>query len=292
MPGLGWWLGAAVVAGLLVPLAPALRRRAVMRTAAKVAQAAYPAVPGSDWPSLYARLSARYVGARVGAAVAVAATLVLIATTSGLPDPFVVVGFVAVSAGQSFGALVGNLVGARHLPAVGSPVAAMTPRELRGYLPPREALLARVVPWVSALGVAVELLWWVDARDGAALAAAGVCAMCTVAALAAGRLAKRTLHKAMPVSTDGGLVWAEVLRAMLLRDAYAGLGAVAATGTGLAAILALSAPAAPDAVPGWVRVASVVLLAAAIGASTVLGWASMEDNHHRWARAHVPAAVA
>jgi hypothetical protein len=261
-----------------------------MRTAASVARAAHPAVPGADWPALYARLSARQLGARVGAAVAVGAALVFITVTSDLPDPFMMVGFLAVSAGQSFGALIGSLVGARRV-AVRSPLASLSPRELRRYLTPLEAALSRGVPWVCAAGVVVGVLWWVERGEAAALAAAAVSAACLVTCLAADQLAGRTLRRAMPVSTDGGLVWAEVLRATLLRDAYGGLGSVAAMGTGLAMVLATSAAAVPDATPGWARVLSVGLLVTGMGLSAVLGLVSMSDSQHRWAVAHMPTVA-
>ncbi|NNM45887.1 hypothetical protein [Knoellia koreensis] len=290
MSAVGWWLGAAVLAGLLLPLAPVLRRRAVMRAATRVARATQPAEPGADWPALYARLSARQLGAQVGGAVAGAAALVLVAAASDLPDPFVMVGFVAVSAGQSFGALIGNLVGARRV-AVASPVASLSPRELRRYLTPLEAFLSRVVPWVCAASVVVGVLWWAERREAAALAAAAVSAACLITCLAADQLAGRTLRGAMPVSTDGGLVWAEVLRATLLRDAYAGLGSVAAMGTGLAMMLAISSTAVPDAIPGWVRIPSVGLVVMGLGLSALLGLVSMSDSQHRWAMEHVQAVA-
>jgi hypothetical protein len=275
---------AAVIVGAFpIPLVPALRRRAVMREATKVARAAYPAEPGSDWPVLYTRLASRDRGSRIGALVFVGA-VVAIVLAADLPEPFVVLGFVMVSTGQSVGALVGHLLGVHRSDAVAR-VAALRQRRLGQYLLPLEARLCRAVLVVPLAGVALGTAWWlVEPRAaGSAGGVLGASLVCLVLVVLSAPLALRTLQTSTPVTTDGGLLWGELLRATLLRDAYAGIRGVAACGT----VIALFVVVFSGQGPRWFIIVAVSTMVVAVGLTSVLGLVSSADSMHAWARGHV-----
>ncbi len=66
------FVGLALVVGGM-PLLPPLRRRRVMQEAEKIARSVTYADSSADWPALYRRISARYVGGQVGYAVGLVA---------------------------------------------------------------------------------------------------------------------------------------------------------------------------------------------------------------------------
>ena len=195
-------------------------------------------MPG--WPS--ASLGAK-VGALTGALV-----VGLLVVTTDLPEPFVVMGFVLVSTGQSLGALAGHLIAVRRAVAVAR-VASLQQRELRQYLLPLEARLSRAVLVIPLAGVALGGAWWFT-EPGASTApgVVGVSAGCLILVLASASLAVRTLQTSTRVTTEGGLLWGELLRAILLRDAYAGLRGLAASGVALCLLVATAGGRCPSMV--------------------------------------------
>lgn len=281
-------IASLVVAASAVPLLPVLHRRAVMREATKVARAAYPAEPGTDWPALYGRLASRELGASLGCFSAVTAMVILFLTTA-TPEPLAVLGFVVVSVGRSVGALVGHLL-AVHRSVAAARVATLRHRDVRHYLLPLEARLSRAAVVIPLAGTTLGAAWWFSGSDASSAAAVvGASAVCLVLVIASAPLAARTLRTGTRVTTEGGLLWAELLRATLLRDAYAGIRGFAATGTALALFVVVFAG---QGLPRWFIVGAFATMGAAVGLTAALGLVSSADSLHAWARERVLPEVA
>ena len=163
-------------------------------------------------------------------------------------------------------------------------------RELVDYLAPIELWLARsaaVVPIaVAALAVAALVG---EPGDPAGLWVTVVCVLCLAVNLLAEPLARWTLLAPTGVSTPGGLVWAEVLRARMLRDIVSACTVAAVAAPSLAlwtALLRFDRPAAWW-LPGCWGIAGV---AGAISLGRF--WFDVTDSSFQWARGHAVPKVA
>lgn len=280
---------AAVVAG--VALVPSVRRGAVQREAAKVARAAYPAQPDDDWPALWTRLDRRYVSSWLGSSVGfvvVGLTLpAMSAETTAATGTFF--GLLTVSAGRTMGTIAGHLRDLGHRP--GMRWVVLHRRELRDYLVPAEAVLLRLAPAVplSAIvfGVALSSGEAVSRTHALGIAAGG--AMGLALGLLAVPLARRTLTAPADATTAGGLVWAELLRAMTLRDVCAGTWSLAAAGAGLPVLVLFTEGGEVDP---WVIVPGVAICLSAATMVCGLAWVAASDINHQWARRHALAGGA
>lgn len=89
------------------------------------------------------------------------------------------------------------------------------------------------------------------------------------------------------MTSEGGVVWAEVLRAMTLREVAAASGTVTAMAPAMTLFAAVTRFDRPDAwwVPGCLLVMALAgLLCIAIA---LVGYG---DSHHDWARQHLQVA--
>lgn len=248
-------LGVGLVT-LAYRLTPGRMLRALDRETRKVHRAVAGAPPGQDWPLLYARLRSREVGLVVGMSVSFPTYLVLCSRG----DAWLGLGLVALFLPMSVGALIGHLWSLRGRPSVPR-VVSLHRRELVDYLAPVELWLSRCAAVVPVAVAALALAAWLgEPRDPAGLAVTAVCAACLVIGLLAEPLARWTLLAATGVSTPGGLVWAEVLRAKMLRDIMSACSLAAVAGPGLALQTALLRFDRPDAwwLPGCWLVSGLV----------------------------------
>jgi hypothetical protein len=278
-------LGVGLVT-LAYRLTPWRMLRALDRESGKVHRAVAGTPPGPDWPLLYARLRSREIGLVVGMSVGFPAYMALCT----LGDLWLGLGLVALGLPTAVGALVGHLWSLRRR-SDAPRVVSLHRRELVDYLAPVELWLSRcaaVVPLaVAALGLAA---WVAEPRaDPVGLAVTAVCAVCLPVSLLAEPLARRTLLAPTGVSTPGGLVWAEVLRAKMLRDIVSACSLLAVAGPGLALATAVTRFDRPDAwwLPGcW--------LVAGLAGVIVLGrfWFDVIDSGYQWARGHAVPGVA
>ena len=273
------------LATLVYRLRPTSLRRALDRQARTVLGAAAGTPPGADWPVLYARLRSRELGLVVGLSVGMPSYFALCSRG----DAWIGLGLAALFLPTSVGALVGHLRSLRR--GSDTPrVVSLHRRELVDYLAPVELWVSRcavVVP-LSVAALAIAALVGAP-RDSAALAVLATCALGLVVSLLAEPLARRTLLAPTGVSTRGGLVWAEVLRAKMLRDIVTACSLTAVVGPGLMLLNAVLRFERPDAwwLPGCWLVAGL-----AVAVSAVRFWFDVTDSSFQWARGHAAPEVA
>ena len=92
------------------------------------------------------------------------------------------------------------------------------------------------------------------------------------------------------MTTAGGLAWAEVLRAVMLRDGYAGLWSMGTLVVGAATFLMLTTLAGGTHVGEAGRCGSSSWLRA--WSTSGQAWWSIRDSNHQWAREHAVSGVA
>ncbi|WP_457253733.1 hypothetical protein [Pedococcus sp. P5_B7] len=270
---------------------PSVRRGAVQREAVKVAKAAYPAEPGEDWPALWTRLNRRYlstwIGASVGLAVVLAAFAAFSAETIAAGASYF--GILTLCACRTIGTIVGHLRSLRLRPGAAR-LVTLHRRELRDYLLPGEAVLLRLAPAVplAAIVYGVALAGVEAASPTLWLGIVGGGVMGLGVGLLAVPLARRTLAAPADATTAGGLVWAEVLRAMSLRDICAGMWSLAATGAGLPLIPLLTDARGSER---WVIAPAAGIGVAAATVVCGLAWVAASDINHQWARRHALEGV-
>lgn len=285
----------AVFAGMVlvavgIQLLPASRLSSNMRAAERVARAAAPAQAGEDWPSLYARLDGRHIGRALGSGVGMAAAgLAFLVAGDEFPDGLTPFAIVLFSSGSTIGALLGHLWKVRSSVAT-TRLVSLRRRELRDYLTPTELRLVQVSVLVPVLAVALGVMTTVQGGSERSLGylqiASGLLAL--VVGLVARPLGRWSLTSATDVSTAGGLVWAEMLRGVLLRDVVSGLWGVATIASGAVPVFAWASGDQPAAVD--VLGAVVVVLAMVVNLG--FGWVSLRDTNFRWARQHAVDGVA
>lgn len=277
-------MSAIGLAGLCVAVRPRAVRRRVERRVRQVERATGVVAPTEDWPTLHARLRSREIGWAFGA-FGVLPLVGLLQLLWPELDPLSAVWLVAAC--PTAGTMVGHLSPVGRRPR--SPRAAERPaRRLRDYLTPAELGLTGLA---GVVALAAGVLGW--AAAGRAPEAGGGWVMAAgAAALAIGLLfvppSRRVLTAPTGMTTRDGVAWAEVMRAMMLRDiAGAGWMACLVVPT-LAVWSALTAPEQAAAVwePGaW---AMLVLALLVLGG---LSWAGLRDNRYRWAQEHVRAGT-
>ena len=282
-----WWLVMAVVgtAVALVPCHPRFRHSAIMSEARAIAVEAYPATPGEDWPSLWSRLSARKLGERLATAVGVPVYIFAVArwdlTADGLLYPLALM--LLYTAGVA-GAAVGHLVALRRQttsPALGS----LQARVLGSYLRPVDRRL-----WVAAsltstaagvIGVAAVVEGTTTVGWGVAVTGGTALALC----LAARPVSAQILQSPARVTTEGGRVWAELLRGLVLRDVHQGFCLFALVGIVISTMPLLDGFSVPG-LPGWLRAAALALIVASGCVMAVFGVVSWRVRTLRWTKGH------
>jgi hypothetical protein len=273
------------LATLVVRLLPASMRRSLDREARRVHGGVAGASPGPDWPVLYARLRSREIGLVIGLSVGFPAYFLL----ASLGDAWLAPGIAALILPASVGALVGHLRSLRGRPGVPR-VVSLHRRELVDYLAPSELWLARCAAAVPVAVAALAVAAWTDdPGDPAGPAVLSVCAFSLVVSLLAQPLARRTLLAPTGVSTPGGLVWAEVLRARMLRDIVSTCTVTAVATPGLALMSAVLRYDRPD---GW-WLPGCWLVAGLVGVLSLgRAWFDITDSGFDWARGHAVPEVA
>lgn len=278
----------AVLVAVAIQLLPNVREGAVMKVAARVGKAAAPAQPGDDWPSLYARLESRDVGNTVGnAAGLLTCGLVFVVAGSRLGDVVFPLVLLIASSFTTIGALLGHLWKVRS--SSGQPrLVSLHRREVSDYLTPRELELVRLCVVVPVLALAFGVVMVVQDPDvwvGAVLA--GCAALALGIGLLVRPLAQWSLTAPSGVVTPGGLVWAEMLRGILLRDVVSGLWGVVTVASGAVPVfgwMTKDLPPAADAL-------GAVVVGLAVVANLGFAWVSWRDTNHRWARQHAVGGV-
>ena len=280
---IGLGMGLATLAYRLLPWT---LRRALDREARQVQHAAAGAPPGSDWPLLYARLRSREIGLVVGMSVGFPAYMALCT----LGDVWAGLALVALFLPTSVGALIGHLWSLRGGPDAPR-VVSLHRRELADYLAPAELWLSRCAVLVPVAVAALAFAAW--AREApptpVGLAVTAACVVALGVGLLAEPLARWTLLSATGVSTPGGLVWAEVLRAKMLRDIVSACSSTAVIGPAIALMLVVGQVDRPEGwwLPGcW--------LVGGLAGALLLGrfWFDIADSSYQRARVRAAPEVA
>ena len=280
---IGLGMGLATLAYRLLPWT---LRWALAREAREMQHAAAGAPPGSDWPQLYGRLRSREIGLVFG----MSAGFPVYTALCTLGDAWMGLGLVALLLPTSVGALVGHLWSLRRGSAAPR-VVSLHRRELVDYLAPAELWLSRCAVLVPVAVAALGLAAWAGEprADPLGLAVAAVCAVCLAVALLAEPLARWTLLSPTGVSTPGGLVWAEVLRAKMLRDIVSACSLTAVTGPALAL---LGAVGQFDRADGWWLPGCWLVGGLAVAIFLGRFWFDITDSSFQRARAHAAPEVA
>ena len=277
--------GAGLVA-MCICLAPPILRRRVESEARRIDRAAGTIAPSDDWPTLYARLRAREIGGAVGYSVSL--PLGALVWEQGPPMSGVAALLVYATL-PAVGAMVGHAWSMGLKPGLVR-VAELRDRRLGDYLTPAErgwTLLAAAVPLAG-----VGLGWSSAAQPDGNVAGVTVAAV-SAAALGVGLLSvplvRRVLETPPGTSTGGGVVWAEVLRAVMLRDIVSGCWTAAVIVPALALWYAVTDS---ESSGSWWGPGCYATIGLAVVVLAALGWAGIRDYRHRWARRHVQVGVA
>ena len=260
-----------------------LRQRAATADIQRLQRLAGLPDPGSDRAALESRLLQRQSGRILG----IAALLVVLGSVVswlGTAMPWIAL---AVPIGAAFGAGFGQI----H--RMGSPsgprVAQLRQRSLGDYVPAAERWLARAAgstPGLGILAIGAAVISDAPVAPGA-LAGAGVLGLAIAASLLIRASVARVLAAPVEFGSPGGLAWAEVLRAQMVRDLL-GSGALLATGSTVGVLWWLNQRAVAPTALGGVSLGIAILAASLLVA---LFLANLADSRFAWVRSHALADV-
>jgi hypothetical protein len=269
----------------LVLCHPRFRHSAIMSEARAIAAEAYPATPGEDWPSLWSRLSARKLGERLAPAVGIPVYVFAVAHWNLMAGSLLYpLALMLLYAAGVAGAAAGHLLALRRQPT--SPaLGSLRARVLGSYLRPVDHRL-----WVAAsltstaagvIGVAAVVEGVTTVGWGMAVTGGAALALC----LSARPVSAQILQSPARVTTEGGRVWAELLRSLVLRDVHQGFCLFALVGIFIATMPLLDEFSVPG-LPGWLRASAGALMVASGCVMAVFGVVSWRVRTLRWTRSH------